>query len=407
MNVLDILRVALLCAEAMIGFFVLYLLAVAGAAAVATLAQARYARRDNGGKANTPSVAIVIPAHDEETTLGGLLECLSALSYPRERYTVCVVADNCEDRTAAIARAYAGVRVYERRDDIRRGKGYALAWIFEQIAADGLSYDAYLVLDADAVVEPDVLRAFADALGDGAQAVQGRYLALNPRASASAALRWIALALANHVRPLGRYSLGASASITGNGFCLTYALLQAHPWRAFGLAEDYQYYLSLVESGVRVHYAPRAQVLSAMPTSFRQMRTQDVRWESAGAGQTPARVIASRLLLGWLHTGDFRRLEAVIELVTPQLSVFALCDVLFLAASVALWEPVAFVGALGLIVGLALYVSSAFALLRPPVEAYRALLFAPWYAAQKAWIILVVRHRAGETHTWVRTSREV
>lgn len=406
MNVLDVVRIALLCAEAVIGFFVLYLLAVASAAAVATLAQARVKRRGGArALANTPAFVIVIPAHDEESTLGSLLDCLTALTYPRERYTVCVIADNCADGTAALAGKYAGVRVYERHDE-RRGKGYALAWVFEQIAADQLSYDACLVLDADAVVEPDVVQAYAEALSRGAQAVQGRYLVLNPRASASSALRWVALALANHVRPLGRYTLGASASITGNGFCLTRELVQTHPWRAFGLAEDYQYYLSLVELGVRVHYATNAQILSLMPTSFRQLHTQDIRWESASAGQTPARVIAWRLLLGWLRTGDFRRLEAVIELLTPQISVLALSSVLLLGAAVALWMPVALVGALSLVVGLTLYVSSAFALLRPPIEAYRALLFAPWYAAQKAWIILVVRRRASETNAWVRTRRE-
>ena len=65
------------------------------------------------------------------------------------------------------------------------------------------------------------------------------------------------------------------------------------------------------------------------------------------------------------------------------------------------------VGAIGLILGLCLYVSSAFVLLRPPIEVYRALLFAPWFALRKAWIILVVSRRKRETSSWVRTSREV
>ena len=403
MSVIDLARIALLCVEAIIAFFVLYLLVVASAA---TLAQAR-ARRHNaaGAPRDLPAFVIVIPAHDEESTLGNLLGCLSALTYPRERFTVCVVADNCEDGTAALARGYAGVRVYERHD-ARQGKGYALAWIFEQIAADGLNYDACLVLDADAVIGPGLLHAYVEALSRGAQAIQGRYLVLNPSASPSSALRWLALALANYVRPLGRYTLGASASITGNGFCLTRELLRDHPWRAFGLAEDYQYYLGLAQSGVRVHYAPDAHILSLMPTRFSELRTQDIRWESVDAGQTPSRVIAWRLLLGWARTGDFRRLEAVIELLTPQISVLALSSVLLVVAAAALRSPAALVLSLGVVAGLTLYVSSAFSLLHPPLQTYRAVLIAPWYAAQKAWILLVVRHRASETNAWVRTRRE-
>ncbi len=407
MDILEVARVTLLLAEAVTGFFVLYLCIVAAAAAVATLARACHARAGSDKPARSLlDFAIIIPAHNEEKTLGALLDCLCRLTYPRERYTICVVADNCTDTTAAVARTYDGVRVYERHDEARRGKGYALSWIFTRIEAEPFKYDACLILDADAVVEPDVLERFAPALMRGAQAAQGRNLVLNPRAAPSAALRWIALALNNHVRPMGRYSLGASIAIGGNGFCLTRDLLRAHPWRSFGLTEDYQYYLSLVESGVRVHYAPDAIVLSAMPTTFRDLRSQDVRWESMGAGETPMRVIAWRLLRSWLRTGDVKRLEALIELLTPPLSLLCLSSVFLALAAAALRDPVALAGACGLIAGLLLYVSTAFLLLRPPIETYRALLFAPWFALRKAWIIFVVSRRKSETSVWARTSRE-
>jgi cellulose synthase/poly-beta-1,6-N-acetylglucosamine synthase-like glycosyltransferase len=405
-DVLGAARIILVAAEATVGVFVLYLCVVAGAAVVATFARTGRTRRDGEGPAEAMrDFIIVIPAHDEEKTLSVLLDCLCALTYPREHYMVCVVADNCGDSTAAVARAYEGVRVYERCDDTRLGKGYALNWIFERIEAERLHYDACLILDADAVVESDILESFVPALSRGAQAVQGRYLTLNPREATSAALRWVALALANHVRPLGRYTLGSSASITGNGFCLTHALLQAHPWRAFGLTEDYQYYLSLVESGVRTHYAPDAVVLSAMPTTFRELRSQDVRWESMGAGQTPARVIAWRLLRAWLRARDLMRLEALIELLTPPLSLLCLSSALLAIAAVLMRDPLALIGAFVLMAGLSLYVSSAFLLLRAPIEAYRALLFAPWFALRKVWIIFVVSRRKRETSAWVRTSR--
>lgn len=406
MDVLDAARAVVLVAECAVGLLVLYLCVVAAAAVVATLVRAPgTGSQETGTSRFAPSFAIIVPAHDEERMLGALLDCLGALAYPRDRYMMCVVADNCSDSTAAVARSRAGVHVYERADDDHRGKGYALRWILDRLESEGARYDAYLILDADAVVEPGVLAAFARALAGGAQAAQGRYLALNPRASASAALRWIALALANYVRPYGRYTLGASASITGNGFCLTRDLVRAHPWSAFGLTEDYQYYLSLAEAGVKVAYAPDALILSAMPTTFSQLHTQDVRWESTAAGQTPLRVTAGRLLWGGLRARDLARLEALVELITPPLSLLGLYSIALVVAAALLHDPLALGLAVATVVGLVLYVSSAF-VLRPPAEVYRALLYAPWYALRKIWILLVVRRRKSETSVWARTSRE-
>ena len=121
---------------------------------------------------------------------------------------------------------------------------------------------------------------------------------LNVSESPSTALRLIALTLINHVRPLGRNGLGASSTLTGNGMCLSRALLMRYPWQAFSIAEDYQYYLTLVQHGERVRYVPEAIVRSQMPTTFAQMRTQDIRWESSERSQSTWR-IALRLLRDW------------------------------------------------------------------------------------------------------------
>src|SRR5947209_1919436 len=101
--------------------------------------------------------------------------------------------------------------------------------------------------------------------------------------------------------------------------CLSRALLVDYPWQAFSLAADYQYYLTLVEHGERVRYVPQAIVRSQMPTTFSQMRTQDIRWESSGGGQSTWRVVW-RLLEAGLKYRDFARLEAIAELLTPPLS---------------------------------------------------------------------------------------
>src|SRR5882762_5953063 len=71
--------------------------------------------------------AIVIPAHNEELFLPRLLASARNQDYPSERFDTIVVADNCTDSTADVARDH-GDSVLERFDEEKRGKGYAIKW---------------------------------------------------------------------------------------------------------------------------------------------------------------------------------------------------------------------------------------------------------------------------------------
>ena len=92
----------------------------------------------------TRRLAVLVPAHNEAAVIGRLQRSLSLLTYPRELFDVFVVADNCTDRTAEIARD-AGAIVYERETVTLRAKGHALRWLLERVRAHG-TYDAYVVL---------------------------------------------------------------------------------------------------------------------------------------------------------------------------------------------------------------------------------------------------------------------
>jgi hypothetical protein len=394
----------LLLAEALFGIFIIYLMVVS----VAALIRGRHLRHLAPGALDAqsaPFIAVVIPAHNEEKVLGRLLDSLSAITYPADRFRVHLIADNCTDQTVAIATASGHVRVHERHDLAERGKGYALQWAFARLERSSEPWDAILVLDADSVVSPDVLDPLGRGLLAGARAMQTQNLVLNGADSPGTALRWLALALMNHVRPLGRNALGASSTLTGNGMCLSRDLLREHPWRAFGLAEDYEYYLHLVEHGQRVRYAPDARVRSVMPVSFEAMRTQDVRWESTRQGRGKLAVVRALAAAG-LRSRDGARLEAIFELLTPPLSILLGLSILLLATGAGLWALAGawlpFVLALGLGLCLGVYLVAPLFLLRPPHGLLRALLFAPAFAAWKLWVLLVLRHRSRE---WVPTQR--
>lgn len=354
---------------------------------------------------NPTRFAIVVPAHDEQDVIGALLASLANLSYPRDAYDVYVVADNCTDNTADVVEQSGIGQALVRQDAERRGKGYALAWAFDRLNNYTPAYDAYIVIDADSVVDPHALTAYHRALHTGAAAVQASNTVLNTLDSPATVLRWLALTLVNHVRPLGRNAIDATSTLTGNGMCLSRDLLRRCPWQAFGLSEDYQYYLTITLAGERTCYAPDAIVRSIMPTTFADMRTQDLRWESSLGQELSTRAWASRLLVAGVRARDWRRLEAVAELLTPPLSQLIAGIALVVAISLLLREPAQLLLAALLVVGALCYLGSAFWLLRPPATAYRALLAAPGFVAWKLWVTLVARRRRGQTGAWVRTAR--
>ncbi|MGO8948456.1 MAG: glycosyltransferase family 2 protein [Ktedonobacterales bacterium] len=401
-------RILLLILEIALVLPVSYLLGLAASAAVATLRNAPKRHPATPLRA-TPMTrfAILVPAHDEELLIGSTLASLAKLDYPADRYTVHVIADNCTDRTAEIARA-AGVSVHERTDLSKRGKGYALAWAIDRLFSGTVHYDAYVVLDADTIVDPLLLAGFAYGLASGGKALQAHSAVLNATESATAALRWLALSLMNYIRPLGRNFWGGSSTLTGNGMCLSHEILSRYPWQAFGLSEDYQYYLTLVSHGERVLFVPQAEVRSVMPNTARQLHSQDIRWESLSS-DTPnwRHGLARHLFVDGICLPSWLRLDALAELMTPPLSLLAALCTLTLVVSLALGAELQILVAALLAGALLLYVSSAFALLRPPLSVYRALVYAPAYMMRKLWIYLVLRHLSRNTSSWVRTARTV
>jgi len=402
MQTLQILKWCILLLEQCMALPIIYLCVLA-------ISATRAAKKRRGNMIGSTLIfshlrfAILIPAHNEEALLAGLLNSLATLAYPKDRFTVYVIADNCTDRTAALARATGWVQVYERSHATRQGKGYVISWMLQQLEAAQAIYDAYIILDADSKVAPTFLRAMEQELVQGSQVLHAHNVVMNATESASTALRWLALTLIAHVRPLGRNAIGGSSTI-GNGVCLSRAVLLRYAWQAFSLTEDYEYYLSLVQDGIRVHYVPEAIVYTHMPTTFTQMRSQDIRWESS-VGRPATWRIAVKLLRDGIRFADIIRLEALAELLTPPLSLLACSCISTGVVSLLLWFPPGLLLSVVLSIALSYYVSTAFYLVRPPSSIYKALLHAPSFMLWKLWVYLVLSRSKKHTTQWVRTSR--
>ena len=125
------------------------------------------------------SFAVIVAAHNESAVIGQLLDNLRALEYPKELYDVFVIADNCVDNTAEIARDMGAI-VCERFSETGKGKGFALEWMFDKLFKMERQYDAIVVFDADNLVHPRFLLEMNNRLLKGDKVVQGFLDAKNP-----------------------------------------------------------------------------------------------------------------------------------------------------------------------------------------------------------------------------------
>lgn len=281
---------------------------------------------------------LVVPAHDEEAGIGRTVASLGTLDYPRALFQVTVVADNCADQTAKRA-GEMGARVLVRDDPERRGKGYALSLAFDRVLAEGFA-DAVVVIDADAVVSPGLLRAYAARLERGAAAVQGDNAVLNWNDSWRTRLMSIALGAFHRLRSIARERLGLSCGLRGNGMCLSCRVLREVPHQAYSMAEDLEYGLLLAEAGHRVHYAGDGHIYSEMVTREGAARSQRRRWEE-GRRQLAWRH-APRLLAGAVARTDRVLLDVALDLLVPPVGNLTAAAIagLTLAATLSLvWSP--------------------------------------------------------------------
>ena len=346
---------------------------------------------------------VIVPAHNEAAVIEGVVASLRKLDWPADGFRVLVIADNCTDSTAVLARA-AGAEVLERHDTERRGKGYALAFAFQASQAHGWAY-AVVVVDADTEVSPNLLEAFATRIENGAAVIQAHYRVLNSQASWRTRLMAIAMASFHRVRSRARERLRLSCGIRGNGWCITHRLLRQAPYRAFSLTEDIEYGIDLGLAGYRVRYADEANVAAMMVSGEQAARTQRQRWEAGRLqlirSKTPALLRAARGPDGGVC------LDLALDLLVLPLSYAAInVAVLIVLASVALlWEPSMEIWlwlGLGCGASLLLYVLRGWQLSRVGIRGLVDLLRAPFFVLWKVLLML----RAHKSAEWVRTKRE-
>lgn len=343
----------------------------------------------------------LVPAHDEELLLAGCIRSLHTQAYTHDQRRVVVIADNCTDRTAAVARV-EGAECLERRDPEHPGKPHAIAWALTQLPVQ--AYDAVVIVDADTIVDPS-FAAELSAVGPlRSMAVQAYFGLSNPLESPITRMSAVlAAAIHRFAYPL-KQRAGLNVPLVGNGMAVGTEVLATHGWHAFSICEDWEMFALLTANHVKIAGAPRARVYAQEAQSLDESATQRQRW-TAGRLAVLLRIGPRLLTRGGIRMHE--RLDAVGELASPGPALH-LGIVLVLGTVALLLHPAGaglLVAALAAsVVRPAVYTSIALVAEPNPAQALRAFAFLPiyvlWRIGNAARAVRLLRNGP-----WIRTQR--
>lgn len=350
--------------------------------------------RDAGAGPRT-NIAVVVPAHNEAACIERCVRALMECERKESDHVVYVVADNCTDSTAEIARN-AGARVLVRNDTQRRGKGWALEHAFSVLQDQ--NFDAVLVVDADSVPQTNLITEISRLIRSGADAVQCRYCVRNAADSPRTRLMNVALLAFNVLRPRGRQRWGMSVGILGNGFALSRDTLRYVPYQARSVVEDLEYHLRIVRVGRRVQFADSTTIWGDMPLGGAGSTTQRARWEG---GRFRMIGKMAPVLFQEVAKGNTRLIEPLLELLLLPLAFHCL---LLFATLIPPVEAVRIYAAGGLAL-VASHILAAVYVGNGEFKDLAAVFMVPYYLVWKLTLLGRLVKTAKHNAEWIRTER--
>lgn len=264
-------------------------------------------------------IKILVPARNEESVIGELIENLKMSDYPQDAYEIVVVAHNCTDNTAAVAASH-GARVLEYSNNDERIKAYALKYAMDKLKDD--EFDFYLIFDADNLVAPDFFRMMNDAFASGVELARGHNNSKNyfdNSISSTSSLYYIRDARYN---AQVRERLGLNSILQGTGEMLSKKFIdECGGFPSTSISEDADVTIQAMLKGKKVHYVSDAEFYEEHPTTVKDVFTRNRRMgfglsrlfgKSGGA-----------LLLQFFKTGKFTFLDIFLTLIFIPISVVA------------------------------------------------------------------------------------
>lgn len=348
-----------------------------------------------------PDIVVVVPAHNEQGTIGDTVQHLRETLPAQGR--LLVVADNCSDATAEEARA-RGAEVLARNEPERRGKGYAISHALDFLA--GAPPEVVVFVDADCRVSRNLVSDISRAAVQNRRPVQANYVFSAEGGGRLAQVSAFACLVRNLVRPLGLRHLGFPCHLTGSGMAFPWEQIRNAPAQEGNLVEDLSLGLDLAIAGYEPLLEATAVVSSPLPQAGASARGQRRRWEHGQIGtflSTAPRLIRSGIAQ--------RRLSLVVLAVDLAVPPLALLVVLTLAVTTAAGVVTAFSGGhfallAGIVSLLLIGIATLLAWARfgRKIIPFATLFMVPLYILWKLPVYLALLFRRSQK-TWVRTDR--
>ncbi|MEQ9552854.1 MAG: glycosyltransferase family 2 protein [Coleofasciculus sp. G3-WIS-01] len=352
--------------------------------------------------ASPPRITVLIPAHNEASGISTTLKTIVPQLTDQDRLVV--IADNCTDETAAIARQL-GATVIERQDTERQGKGYALDYGIKHLATD--PPDIVVLVDADCIVHQGAIAKLAQRTNTSKRPTQAIYLLEQPpNPTPKDTISALAFRVKNLVRPCGLNQLGFPCLLTGTGMAFPWSVIHQAPLASNNIVEDMQLGIDLAIAGHPPLFCLDARVTGCLPQQQEAAKTQRTRWEH-GHLQTLLTQVP-RLLSQSLFQRRVDLFAIALDLVVPPLSLLVMIWVAamggtLLAAIVGVsWIPAIFVGLEGLLILLSIIGAWA-KFCREDIPA-QTLLTVPFYILWK--IPLYLAFLVKPENKWIRTERD-
>ena len=225
---------------------------------------------------------VLVPAHNEEKVIGDMIRNLQAMDYPAELYDFYIIADNCTDGTAEVARSLgANVLVHEKDGpDAPTGKPIALKAALEALGDYAARYDLLMIFDADNLMDTNMFREVnSQFLDKGRPDLIQCYLGAKNKSGAVAWFYYTSYTVTNRFFQLAKHRQGLNCSVGGTGYAITTSYLKERGgWTTASLTEDIEIQVEATLDGRRILWNHNTRVYDEKPTSFRASVRQKTRW---------------------------------------------------------------------------------------------------------------------------------
>jgi cellulose synthase/poly-beta-1,6-N-acetylglucosamine synthase-like glycosyltransferase len=275
-------------------------------------------------------IAVLIPAHNESSGIVATLNSIQAQLRPQDR--LLVVADNCSDDTAEVAKKN-GAELIERQDFEKRGKGYALDFGLRHLSQS--PPDAVVIVDADCLLEANALQQLAaNALLRG-RPVQALYLMYAKGADLKSKIAEFAWCVKNLVRPLGYANLGLPCQLMGTGMAFPWATISNADLANGNIVEDMKLGIDLALAGTPPIFYLQSKVTSYFPLASEVQSGQKTRWEHGHLAMLITE--APRLFVQGLYKRDINLIAMAFDLAVPPLALLVMLSLGYAGLTAAIF----------------------------------------------------------------------